>query len=490
MNHIQYTIRKTVVVAVIGMLFLSCEKHLEDLYENPNAVTTIDDSALFTKAVRSLFQGTTDQASARFAGMHAHYYVAGSTWRAPDQYGDGHDGAYNSFLSDGYQGTIRHIEEVLQLTTTEGSTNNVRNAMANIIAVLGYAKITDAFGDVPYTEGGKGKSEDIIQPKYDSQQSIYSDLIARLTTSIAILKTADPALGYPGSDPIFDNDLNQWVRFANSVRLRLAMRLRFADSGLSQSTVAQCLSEPLMEEPEHDAFMIETEGTGNAWFNRRTGFPSIKMSTMLIDQLQGTSDPRLSVFVSQDGNGQYSGITNGLTDLAFGNSDFANKSDMGLALSSSDSKLYMITAAEVWLLRAEAALVYDNDPIAANTYFRKGIETSLRQWDVSDMDIATFMATAAATLAGINDEEQIGTQMWVALVPNYFESWSHLRRTGYPVIPVRTAAELHPGVTNGMMPTRFIYSSFELGSNSANVQEAISRQGANKIDTQIWWDKN
>lgn len=490
MKTIQNIIRKIVVVAAVGTAFLSCESHLENLYDNPNAVTAIDDSALFTKAVRSLFQGTTDNGSSHFAGMHAHYYVAGSTWRAPDQYGDGHDGDYNSILNDGYNGTIRHIEEVLEITMTEGTQNNVRNALANIIAVLGYAKVTDGFGDVPYTEGGKGKSQDILQPKYDMQQSIYSDLIARLTSSIAVLKTADPAMAYPSSDPIFDNDLSQWVRFANSVRLRLAMRLRYADPGLSQSTVTQCLSEPLMETPEHDAFMIETEGTGNAWFTRRTGFPSIKMSTLLIDQLQSTNDPRLTVFVSQDGNGQYSGITNGLSDQAFGNSNFANLSDMGLALSSSESKLYVMTAAETWLLRAEAALAYDNDPASANTLYRSGIEASLNQWEVDAAEIATFMASPTVTLAGVNDEEQIGVQMWLALTPNFFEGWSHIRRTGYPAIPVRTSDDLSKGATNGVMPSRFNYSSFEQGSNSANVQEAILRQGANKIDTPVWWDKN
>ena len=490
MQTIHHKIRKTVVVAALGMLLLSCEGHLEDLYENPNAVTTIDDSALFTKAVRSLFQGTTDNGSAHFAGMHAHYYVAGSTWRAPDQYGDGHDQDYNSIMNDGYSGTIRHIEEVLEHTSSPGTQNDVRNAIAHVISVLGYAKITDGFGDIPYSEGGKGKSQDILLPKYDTQESIYKDMIIRLTSSINVLKSADPAMAYPNSDPIYDNDLGKWVRFANSVRLRLAMRLRYADAGLSQSTVTQCLSEPLMETPEHDAYMIETEGTGNAWFTRRTGFPSIKMSTLLINQLEGTNDPRLSVFVSQDANGQYSGIVNGLTDQAFGNSNFANLSDMGLALSSPESKLYVMTAAETWLLRAEAALAYDNDPVQANILFRKGIEVSLNQWEVGEAEITGFMTSSTATLSGVNNEEQIGVQMWLAVIPNVFEGWSHIRRTGYPVIPVRTSEDLSAGATNGIMPNRFNYSSFELGSNSSNVQEAISRQGANKIDTPVWWDKN
>ncbi|NKI27537.1 SusD/RagB family nutrient-binding outer membrane lipoprotein [Arenibacter sp. 6A1] len=490
MKTIQYFKLKIVVLAVVGTVCLSCESHLDELYENPNAVTTIDDSALFTKAVRSLFLSTTDQASSRFAGQLAHCYVAGSTWRAPDQYGDGFDDDYNDIMNDLYGGTIRHIEEILELTSSGHSSNKVRNAMANVIAVLGYAKITDAFGDIPYTEGGKGKSKDILQPKYDTQESIYKDMIDRLTNSILVLKTASPSLGYPNSDPVFDNDLDKWVRFANSVRLRLAMRLRYADTGLSQFTVAQCLSQPLMESPEHDAFLIETEGTGNAWFTRRTGFPSIKMSTLFIDQLQGTNDPRLAVFVSTDQNGQYSGITNGLTDRAFGNSNFANLSNMGLALSSSDSKLYVMTAAETWLLRAEAALAYDNDPAKANLLFRKGIETSLNQWAVETADIETFMASPSASLAGTNDEEQIGVQLWLALTPDFFESWSHIRRTGYPAIAVRTDDNLSKGATNGIMPTRFNYSSFELGSNTANTNEAINRQGPNKIDTPIWWDKN
>ena len=490
MQTIYNTISKTAAVAVLGVLFLSCQGHLEDLYDNPNAVTAIDDSALFTKAVRSLFQGTTDNGSSHFAGMYAHYYVAGSTWRAPDQYGDGHDQDYNSIMNDGYSGTIRHIEEVLALISTTGNQNNVRYALADIIAVLGYAKITDGFGDIPYTQGGKGKSQDILLPKYDSQESIYRDLIIRLTNSINVLKTADPALAYPDSDPIYNNDLEKWVRFANSVRLRLAMRLRHVDTGLSRSTVSQCLSDPLMETPEHDAYMIETEGTGNAWFTRRTGFPSIKMSAFLINQLQATNDPRLTVFVGKAGNGQFSGIVNGLTDQAFGNSNFANLSDMGLALSSPESKLYIMTAAETWLLRAEAALAYDDDPVQANVLYRKGIETSLNQWEVDATEITSFMASPTATLSGVNDEEQIGVQMWLALIPNFFEGWSHIRRTGYPVIPVRTSEDLSTGATNGIMPNRFMYSSFEIGANSANVQEAISRQGANKIDTKVWWDKN
>jgi len=486
-----YTISKKITaVLIMATLLFSCEKRLDDLYDNPNAVTSIDDAALFTKAVRSLFLETTGQSATRFSGHYGHYFVAGSTERPPDQYTDNFDPNYNGMFDQMYGGTIRHIEEVLIITSAPETENSVRRAMADVIAVLGYAKITDAFGDIPYTQGGKGKSEGILQPAYDTQESIYRDMITRLTASIAVLQGADAALGYPNSDPLFDNDLSKWVRFANSVRLRLAMRMRFADNSLSRATVAQCLSVPLMETNEHDAYIRETEGAGNRWFLARTNFPSIKMSVRVIDQLQGTGDPRLPVFVSTDGNGDYSGMINGLNDTAFGNSNFAAKSDIGVPLSSPDSKIYLITAAETWLLRAEAALVYDTDPATANTLYRQGIAAALNQWDLDASEINTFMASPAATLAGNNDEEQIGTQLWLAVVPNFFEGYTQIRRTGYPVVEQRTADNLSQGVTNGILPTRFLYSSFEVVSNNENVEAAISNQGPNKIDTPVWWDKN
>lgn len=489
MTNKHFTHRKVVFMMFLMVLSFSCQDRLDDLRDNPNAVIEIDDAALFTKAVRSLFQDTTDDAAARFAGQYGHYFVAGSTARLPDQYGDGFDVQYNQMFTNMYGGVIRHIEEVLEITASGETKNEVRHAMADVIAVLGYAKLTDAYGEIPYFEGGKGKTEGILRPKYDTQKAIYEDMLQRLAQSITVLKTADPAMGYPNADPIYYNDMNKWVRFANSVRLRLAMRLRNADTALSKQTVAQCLSEPLMEINDQNAAMIETEGNGNKWYTMRTGFPSIKMSNMLINQLKNTEDPRLPVFVNKDANGDYSGMTNGLDDTAFGNSNFSTKSDIGTALSSKESKLYLMTASEVWLLRAEAAFAYAKDLSQANDLYRKGIETSLQQWDVKSDVIAEFMARSEASLAG-NPEAQIGTQMWLALIPNYFEGWTYIRRTGYPNIETRTADNLAQGVTNGVLPKRFLYSSFELSSNRNNVLEAVSRQGDNKIDTPVWWDKN
>jgi hypothetical protein len=269
------------------------------------------------------------------------------------------------------------------------------------------------------------------------------------------------------------------------------MRLRYADNTLSKKVVDECLAEPLMENPSDDASMIQTEGNGNSWYSYKTGYPLIKVSEMMIDQLSSTSDPRLSVFVSKNADGKYIGQLNGLNDIAFGGSKFESKSNMGDAISSKDSKYYVMTAAETWLLRAEAALAYNGDAGKANDYYQKGIETSLTQWEVDVTDILNFLAGPTGTLTGTTKqmEEQIGTQMWIALTPDYFEGWSYIRRTGYPVIEERKALNLERGVTKGLMPSRFKYASQELSTNGTNVQEAIDRQGPNSIATPVWWDK-
>jgi hypothetical protein len=214
----------------------------------------------------------------------------------------------------------------------------------------------------------------------------------------------------------------------------------------------------------------------------------------MIDQLVSTNDPRLTAFVEKDNNGSYTGILNGLTDTDYANNQTGAKSNIGPALSSLNSRLYIIAAAESWFLRAEAALVYDNDPAKAATHFKMGIETSLKQWGADTSAISTFTtvqvaAFNATSIAG--KEEMIGVQLWVALTPNFFESWSHVRRTGYPKEASKTrSSDLSLGVTNGVLPTRFLYPLFEFSTNGTNVAAAVANQGPNKINTPLWWDKN
>ena len=494
MKHRLFTSKSFIIAVVFTLSFSSCNKKLDELRDNPNAITVVDDAALFANAARAIFIETMEESNYRFTGQHAHYFVAGGDVRKPDLYGDGFDTYYEDMFfaiygsGNWHGGVIKNIQDVQVITTTEGTKNKVRYAMADVIRSLGFALLTDEFGEIPYTDGGKGKTENILLPKYDTQEFIYKDLIAKLKSDIEALKTLNTENGYSKSDFIFENDSDKWVRFANSLRLRLAMRLRNSDETFSRATVIECLKEPLMEDNSHNAWMIETEGNGNKWYEHKVGFPGIKVSDMLVKQLSSTNDPRLSIYAAKDYDGGYSGQLNGLNDMEFGKSEFSKRSNMGDLLSSQDSRLYVLTAAETWFLRAEIELAYNNDVTKANDNFKEGIKTSLNQWEVPAADINTFLATSTADLSDPeNDFAQIGMQMWLALTPNYTESWSYIRRTGYPVIKQRTDTKLDKGVTNGYIPERFKYSSFEISTNGEYTQEAIRRQGENLITTPIWW---
>jgi len=112
-------------------------------------------------------------------------------------------------------------------------------------------------------------------------------------------------------------------------------------------------------------------------------------------------------------------------------------------------------------------------------------------WKIPQDSINRFInEEPEATLFG--DEEnmlrQIGTQKWLALITNFTESYTEIRRLGYPVIPRRTDPFLDAGVTDGYLPKRFLYPPEEISLNQKNVEEAIERQGPNKITTPVWWD--
>ena len=151
-----------------------------------------------------------------------------------------------------------------------------------------------------------------------------------------------------------------------------------------------------------------------------------------------------------------------------------------------------MTASEIWFLRAEASLfsIGVDGPDKANEFYQNGIEVAMEQWGLNADDYIANSSMGALT--GTEEEmfEQIGSQMWVAFVPNYIEAWSNIRRTGYPVIEQRNSIALSQGATNGYLPKRLVYPlTTERDINGVNMQEAIDRMGGtDKIDTPVWWD--
>jgi hypothetical protein len=483
------------IIAIIGLFagLTACDKQMADMNTNPLALSTIPDEYLFTSAVHQTFGGVSYQL--RFSSQYDHMYVTNSEDRAADGYQDFHSqDIYKEMFSVLYTGPLRYINEVLLMTSSTGEyPNPVRNAMAQIVAIINFARATDSWGDIPYFEGAQG-SIGIKYPKYDKQELIYKDMMDRLKKAVDLLKSADPKDGFVGADPIYNNDLTKWVRFANSLRFRFAMKTRFKDAATSAKVISECMNEPLMELNSQNFELKHQESENselyNPWYDLRK-HQDFKVSEKLTEWLKSTSDPRLSVFVEPTSSGEYKGMPNGLNDHAFSLVDWGSYSNPNKILYSKSLSEYIMTASEIWFLRAEAALYGLTSEDAAQLY-KQGITTNLQLWKVDSQLISDFLNTQPeATLNGStsNKARQIGTQMWIAFIPNFDEAWTSIRRTGYPVIPQRTDAVVYSlGVTNGLLPKRFKYASNEYLNNSDNVDQAVIQQGPDKIDTPVWWD--
>jgi hypothetical protein len=504
-NSVKYSFRGKAVIFILIVVvsLVSCDERWAEMNTDPNRISEMPDEYLFTNAVRQTLKTQYDRFEVDFGGQYAHIWVSNNWVREADKYLDYlAQGDIAERVFDGmYNGPIRNINEVLVLTGKGGNFENpVRNAQATIIAVANFAKLVDLFGDVPYFEGGMGKY-DILKPKYDKQSDIYADMIAKLKESFDVLKSGDVKKAYPaGEDPLFDGRVDYWVRFANSLRLRIAMRAKNADAAKYNAVISECLAQPLIETNLQNAKLTcwdsENGELYNPWNNYYTDISNgtyiLNFGEKFINTLKETNDPRLPFFASKNKKGEYIGMPNGLNDGYYAAWSRPNSAYPTAEFFAKDQPMYFMTAAEIWFLRSEAVLegLGTGD---ANEMYQIGIKRAMEQWGIKATDIQNYIADEQeATLFGDKNNKirQIATQIWISFVPNAFESWSTIRRTGYPLLPVRDGVVLSKGVTNGVMPSRIKYPyTVEKGVNGENLEQAITNMGGDKIDIKLWWNK-
>ena len=491
--------KKYIFLLIITSLGLAgCDERFDELNTNPNGITekNVDPAYLFATAARnSLRSGAAGGYGYKIASQMAHYYVGVNNDHIIDQYFQDLSGtSYESLYDSEYQSKLKYYIEIMKLVGPGADKENpLQYAVADVMAVLSYARLTDAYGSIPYFEGGFGNLTGDLSPKYDPQDVIYPDMIRRLTEDIAALEQAGGSVGLHGQDPIYGDDPDKWLRFANSLRLRLAMRMRHVAPTEAQTAITASLAGPLMTSNEHNMVQYNEDGDNSAlfspWYNSFR-FWNFRMSDKIITQLVSTSDPRLYIYAKPTSTGEYKGMVNGLVDEEFAEAIKEEYSFPGEYLVGKGAPLYQMTAAEIAFLQAECAL-FGLGGSDANGHYRRGIELALRRVGVPQDSITTFLASPVSVLSGTQEEqfEQIGTQIWLAMAPNFHEAYTYMRRTGYPVIPKRDGVVTSLGDTNGELPSRILYPLSERLRNSTNVEDAISQMPDGDVLTErLWWD--
>lgn len=390
--------------------------------------------------------------------------------------------------------------------------------MAKVLRVNGYHRMTDYWGPIPYSQFGNEE----LSVSYDTQKDIYANFFTTLHEASSALSAGGSSFG--ASDRIYGGDGSKWRKLAESLRLRLAMRVKYADPALSKTQAEKAFSSGQLITDSDDNAYVSTDGTNKNPLGTITDWGEFRMSATMESILKGYDDPRLKEFFDpaadgdSDGDGNlYEGLQNGQTKVALGDSKNAGHSDLNInyrniAKGGINPPMEVMRASEVHFLLAEAALSGYSVGGTAKQYYESGIKVSMKErTGASDTDIDAYIKSDKTPVSfdggktpGVSDIpvsfdesntekalEQIITQKWLAIFPNGWEAWAESRRTGYPKQYPRIASE-NEDVPADKIPSRMVYVSSEFSTNKEAVDAAVASpelNGQDKNNTKLWWDK-
>ena len=502
---------KFLVIGSLSLLTLgSCTKNFEKINTNPNVPGSVTPDLLLSGVIKNTINDQVNEAWG--IGNIVAQHTAKIQFVNEDRYLWGErNGVWNSVY-----GNMRNVQNMIDLATASTPVQNNYLGVALILKSWMFSLATDAYGDIPYSEATKAKTGSVYTPKYDKQEDIYTGLLADLKKANDILGTSSEAIS---GDILYNGSVDKWKRLANSLRLRLLMRLSKKKNVNAdmQAIVGNPTTNPVFASNSDNAELkYLADVPANQWplYSARVGsFDEFRVSKTLSDRLNALNDPRLAVFgrPSQTsvaaGTPKIEGIPNGLGDVAALNYNGGPQgvsrvgysyaclvcNDGGQAAPQPNvARGLIMTYAELQFILAEAAekgmITSASTP---QDYYLRGIQANFSfyssiiptQYGINVTPAAGYYTQAGVAYTGTQTEklEKIALQKWVALFFNGLEAWFDWRRTGMPAI-IPGADNLN----NNKVPLRYIYPLSEQSLNGKNRTEAVTRQGADDLNTAIW----
>jgi hypothetical protein len=457
----------------------ACDNGLTDLNSNPNAPEEVPPANLLANAIV--------RSAGSAYGSHGVWYglyltniwsqqAAQVKYNDEDRYTPRPDqlsGVWNHF----YAGPLRDLAQVKEYAKEAGAGADNLEAVAEILSQMNFQYLTDTYGDVPYSEALLLDSG-VASPKYDAQKDIYYGMLARLTAAAAALEPGENTGGWASGDVLYDGDVAHWRKFANSLRMRMAMRMSEVDPAKARAEFAAAYAAGGFTSNADNA-VIRWSGEQPSqnplydYYYNQDRYDFV-ISEAMVDSMASLNDPRLPIYADVAKDDTYRGLKNGSLPADFGK-NVPDYSSIGAYFLEADAPSVLQSYAEVLFLQAEAAA---RGWIAgdAQALYRAGVRASLEQYG-----IASSTAQAYAASLPYNGLPSIAFQKWLALYMNGPEGWAEVRRTGYPMLTPARGAQL---------PTRLIYPNEEQIVNSANWQSAVTASGGGtSVFDKVWWDK-
>ena len=501
-----------IVVILFAFLFVldSCKKDFETINTDQNNAGL--DKASPNMLLTNIIETMTDRVHETFLGEEM-----GNCWaqhEAKVQYTDEDRYLYrvsvvNNSWSSFYASSGMDIMTLYNIAVAKQLKNY--QGVALVLKCYNTSVLTDLFGPIPYSEAWTGEN---TLPKYDSQESIYKDLITKLDEANTMLNPSEtPITG----DILYNNDITKWRKFANSLRMRLLLRM----SGVPSQTAFVTAEFTKMMNPSNDYPIFESNAdnaalqylgsapNNNPYNENRKTRDDHRVSKTLVDMLWTNSpnlDYRICLYADQDANNAFEGMPNGLTSsqaASYNGNGIKYTSKVGSYFLRAIAPGMLMSYAELQFILAEASYKgYFAGSLTTEDYYNAGIYGSYNQFGtdlVAAVDNYGFLPSPAATADSLaadfiandiyawnsaNAMELIGTQKWVAMFDQGLQSWFEWRRIGYPLLTPAVA-----GTNGGKIPVRVPFPTDEASRNPTSLSGGVSLLGgADDLNTRVWWD--
>ncbi len=501
-------------VCVAISLLCSCDNGFDELNTDPVRLTSIDPTFQLNNAIIGSAPGYGDNLTYEVTIVRQMITPFAGVGTGANLNQDNRSATQSSW-QNGYRNTIKNLTDGIAALVDNPEKTNLRS-MLRIWRAHEFIVLTDTYGDIPYTEAGNGFLEAVPFPAYDTQESIYNDLLTELEdASNALNSSNDPVpqeIMYVSSS----DNIQSWKRLGYSLMLRAAMRLTKVNPSKAQEFAVKAVTGGLMTSNLDNAVMRHDASFRNGLGTNLNGgqAPFFYLDKEFVDYLQDNDDPRLASIAvryvgASTGGGQVEaiasrnpadqigmpqGFDNTTIDPAVAADGLASLFDYSqldrTRLGAPEAPTFYVTYSQTMLLYAEA-IFRGWVPGDANAMYQEGIRAHMDQmasWpgdtEIATADIEAYLQSHSLT-AG-SELELINTQYWVSSYLNGHETWANFRRSGFPVVPPNP----YPGseLKTEDFIRRLTYPDSEKTVNSTNLNAAVSRQGPDLLDTRVWWD--
>ncbi len=488
-----------IIILPVCALLASCTKHITDLNTNPKGpASDIPATALFLQGEKSLVDVCTSTSVS-----NSPFRVIAQSWTENNYV---YEAQYNFSAYQAPDGFWNYIYAgpVYQPGVTPPGTGVLNNLIAaklawandvvdtavlhndqiitDLLEIYAYDLLVATYGNIPYTQA---ESTSAPFPKYDDQKTVYYDLLTRLDTCIAGLNVNAGSMGV--TDQIYGGNVTNWLKFAASLKLKMAMLIANTDPSTAAQKVKEAVATGIFASNADNALFAYDKSSplnSNPIWNALvySGRHDFDPAALLVSTMDSLSDPRLPLYFTLDPNGDYTGGIPGAGNGYGIYSDFSAPMQAadypGDILDYSQTQFWLAEAAERGMTGVSGT---------AESYYDNAITASIEFWGGTAAQAQTYLLqpTVAYTTAGGTWQQKIGYQSWLALYNGNWDTWTEIRRLGYPDIDVVSP----PIGAHGNLPLRFTYPTNEQTSNSVNWAAAAQALpgGQDVVSAKLFW---